>query len=411
MGDGVVEGALGGVLGQGYFWSDWPQEFDETDGSTLGLIEESFGAAGWYSGNAEPYEPPTVLFSAPPDPQAPIVEAIRRVWLGRWNPAAYDLNSADIDDDSSFPWLDPSLSPKTGWWLSTKATPKGRYSIEAVAAGDLVVCQRSNPGKSWNPDHAYTSAMLVGVCVVGLVDAWNDSTTGLRERAVCLIPLTKFDYPVPVPTAKARHRLKRPSFSSPLQRPGRLGPKSFGLAVVEWEDAVELLSVCGIPPDTLAEPDTAVLAARLKASVTGNRALLELRYDAVLQQQLRRRHELAAEDRAEAWAAAHGYPTRQRFQHVALAGFDLLAIDGEGGRLQIEIKGYSSTKLASVHLQPSQALRAVDAAEGNPPPWKLFALLGIDSDSPSERIIDAAEVVKLLDSGGIKVKGGWPTKK
>jgi len=46
---------------------------------------------------------------------------------------------------------------------------------------------------------------------------------------------------------------------------------------------------------------------------------------------------------------------------------DRLFVDAAGDELQVEVKGYMSRQLASVHLQPSQARRTVDAAAGHPP--------------------------------------------
>ena len=406
-----VSVALDGVLGEGAVWDGRPLELSATDEAVAVSIETTFGRSGWYAREAEPYDPPQVPFDDPPAQQPPVVEAVRRLWLGRWNPADENYDVPDIDDDTKFPWERPESAPNDGWWLSTKETPKGRYSIEEVAVGDLVICQRTYPGKDWDPGDDRRDNMLVGICVVGLVDSWNDAHTQRREREVCLVPLAKFTHPVPRKTAKARHRLCRPSFSQPLQRPGRIGPSGRGLTAVEWDDAVELLSVCGIPPEALAEPDTARLAARLRATETGNPYLLRLRYDSVLRDQLRRQHEREAERRAEAWAAANGYALRSGYQGVPLAGFDLLFVDFSGTPLQVEVKGYSSPRLRDVHLQVSQAWRATDAASGTPPDWRLFAVLDSDSPSPSEQILAATEVVDLLGSGGLQVKGGWPAER
>jgi hypothetical protein len=408
VGGSDFEDELSNALGAGGEWPGRPDAFESADRSVSDEIERSFGAAGWFSRNAEPFQPPEVPFAAPPSKSPDEVAAVRRLWLSRWNPADPDFDAPDIDDDGLFPWRAPEFAPNDGWWLSTKYTPKGRFSIESVHVGDLVVCQRTFPGKDWDPAGRWTCNMMIGLSVVGLVDAWGDTETGRRERAVCLVPLTKFDQPVPVAMAKRRRRLKRPSFSQPLQRPGRTGPLAYGLSAVEWEDVPEILSVCGVSPEVLAEPDTAKLAARLRATETGNPQLLGLRYDSVVRHQARRRNEEAAEERAEAWAASNGYALSQRFQTVPLAGFDLLVADAQGNTLQIEVKGYSTDKLAEVNLQPSQAWRAVDAAQGQPPKWVLFAVLQVDSTSPAEMVVEAEGVVRLLDTGGIKVKGGWP---
>jgi hypothetical protein len=53
----------------------------------------------------------------------------------------------------------------------------------------------------------------------------------------------------------------------------------FTLSALRDEDVVDLLGVCGIHPDALAEPDLAGLAARLRATAIGNEELQRHRYD------------------------------------------------------------------------------------------------------------------------------------
>ena len=404
-----LERELSGVLGPG-------REFDLDEVEALlrtstaeawTAIETDFGRAGWYGLDAQPYVPPATAVDAPPTARVPTLDVDRRLWLARYNPADPDFDIPDIDDDSKFPWLHPEAAPHEGWWLSTKNTPKGRAAIEEITTGDLVICQRTDPKEDRDPNDTRRDDMLVGICVIGMTDSWDDAETGRRERRACMVPLAKFTYPVPRRTARNNHRLRGPSYKAPRQLPGRGGPVGFGLSAVDWSDAVELLSVCGVSPDALAEPDTARLAARLRASETGNKLFLKLRYDAVLRDRVRRIHEREAERRAESWAANNGYVKRAGFQRVPLAGFDLLFADAAGKLLQVEVKGYASRNLASVHLQPSQARRAHDAAAGTPPDWRLFALLGAGSKNPSEVIADPARVIELLTNGGLQVKGGW----
>lgn len=371
-------------------------------------IETTFGHAGWYGRDAMPYAPPAVPIDSPQPKTVSTVEVDRRVWIARYNPADPDFDVPDIDDDSKFPWSHPEAAPRDGWWLSSLNTPAGRPAIAAISTGDLVICQRTDPKDDRDPSDTRRDDMLVGVCVIGIKDSWDDAETGHREYRACMVPLTKFTHPVPRRTARNHHRLRGASFKAPRQLPGRGGPVGFGLSAVDWDDAVELLSVCGIPPEALAEPDTAKLAARLRASDTGNRVFLQLRYDAVLRDRVRRIHEREAERRAESWAAARGYVKRGEFQHVPLAGFDLLFADASGELLQVEVKGYSSRSLSRVHLQPSQAWRASDAASSIPPDWRLFALLGAGSKNPTEEIVTPDRVLQLLASGGLQVKGGWP---
>lgn len=405
-----LEGEFDGILGEGASWTPegLREALAESAADTWAAIEEQFGRAGWYSASAQAYDPPSLRVDAPAARKLPVVDAIRRLWLARYNPADPDFDVPDIDDDTKFPWRHPEAAPRDGWWLSSKSTPAGREAITEIATGDLVICQRTDPRSERAPGDSRRDDMLVGIATIGLVDSWDDVDTERREHAACLVPLTKFNHPVPRRTARRHHRLEGPSFRAPRQLPGRRGKLGFGLSHVDWADAVELLSVCGVPPEALAEPDTARLAARLRSTSTGNKEFLRLRYDAVLRDQVRRRHEREAERAAEVWAASHGYAKRAGYQHVALAGFDLLFADAAGVELQVEVKGYMSRSLGSVHLQPSQAWRATDAATGLPPAWRLFALLGAGSKNPTETVLTPDQVVEVLASGGIQVKGGWP---
>lgn len=386
-------------------WLDDPADSQELSNR----IETEFGDAGWYGRSAQPYPPPETPFDAPPSSNPPKVAAIRRLWIARYNPGEErwrdhpdDWSASDINDDASFPWRHPEAAPRRGWWLSTERTQ--RAAIMELALGDLVVAQRTDPGAGNRlPTDRFKSNMLIGLAAVVRLIEWRDDT-GERQREVCLLPLTKFDHPVPTATAKSRHRLKRPSFSAPRELQGRQGQPAFGLSAVEWEDTSELLSVCGIHPSVLAEPDLAVLAARLEASTTGSHELLKLRYDHQYRDQARRRNEQAAVVKAIEWAAGHNFVVRADCQLKAGEGYDLLMGDDAGRVLQLEVKGYSATKLSSVHLQPSQERRARAAAAGQPPAWKLFAVLGSGSNTPTTRLLDATEVVALLDKGGLKVK-------
>lgn len=375
-------------------------------------IEATFGEAGWYESSAAPYDPPAVPFDAPPPANPPVVEAIRRVWVARYNPGADAWDDPldpeyvnDIDNDTHFPWVKPERAPIDGWWLDTGNTPQNRFAMDEVAVGDLVVLQRTDPGPGKRKaGEQYNTHMLVGLAAVLLVDTWTDADTGGREHRACMVPLAKFDDPVPVRTAKNHDRLKGESFSHPRQLPGRKGPLGFTLSAVDWDDVGDLLAVCGIDPSILVEPELAVAAARLRAGKTGNEDFLRLRYDNVFRDELRRQHERQGIRHAREWADRNDYIERQDCQAQDGVGFDLLFADMAGKELQLEVKGYRSKNLAAVHLQRSQAARAKDAAAGIPPAWCLFALLGAGGKGPIERIAHAVEVVALLAAGKLKVK-------
>ncbi|HVT78446.1 MAG TPA: hypothetical protein VHD87_15520 [Acidimicrobiales bacterium] len=360
-------------------------------------IEGAFGNAGFYGGDAAPYAPPTIPADAPPAAHPTVVTATRRLWMARYNPHDGAWRDNDVADETHFPWAHPEMAPTKLWWLSTINTWDNRAAIAEIAVGDLVVVQRSAPADR---------SELYGICVVGMKTSFTDED-GYRHHEGCLIPLRRFDHPVPRKTARQKGRLRGKSFEHIPQLPGG-GQPGRTLSYLELDAAVELLSVCGISPEVLAEPDNAVLAARLANTATGNKEFFDLRYDAVARNDERRAHEREAEQRAQQWAAARGFALLDEYQRVPLSGFDLLFQDGAGQRLELEIKGYSSQQLARVHLQPSQAQRAQRAAGGQPPDWRLFAVLGAGTPTPTDRVVDPHETIALLDSGGLQVKGGWP---
>lgn len=47
------------------------------------------------------------------------------------------------------------------------------------------------------------------------------------------------------------------------------------------------------------------------------------------------------------------------------------------------------------------------AAQGTPPDWWLYVLLSVHRNAPDEQLRHATEIVKLLATGGIKVKMPW----
>ncbi len=191
---------------------------------------------------------------APSPARVPTIEADRRLWLARYNPADPDFDVPDIDDDSKFPWAHPEAAPRDGWWLSSLNTPKGRTAIAEISTGDLVICQRTDPKQDRDPADTRRDNMLVGVCVIGMKDSWDDAGTGLREhRGVHGPPgqvqLSRSAPYGPQPSPAARRELQGPP---PAPRPWR--PHRLRTLCGRLDDAVELLSVCGIPPEASRSP-------------------------------------------------------------------------------------------------------------------------------------------------------------
>lgn len=145
--------------------------------------------------------------------------------MARYNPADPDFDIPDIADDAKFPCAHPESAPREGWWLSNVNTPRGPTSprspaqpAEAVVASrrwDLVICERTQPTRRDDGD-------LVGICTIGMTDAWDDTETGRREYAACLVPLPRFTTGCPVQPPAARPPPRR----QPQQRPAAPPPRT-----------------------------------------------------------------------------------------------------------------------------------------------------------------------------------------
>lgn len=184
-----LDEALVGTLGPGH-----PQSFEELeewfiahDKQSHQSVETEYWRAGWYSGNAEPYPEPDVEFDAPVPADPVLVRAERRLWLARYNPADPNFTVSGINDEAAFPWRHPEMAPFDGWWLSSYQTPADRPAIAEITTGDVVICQRTDPGAQLrDPGDPMRTDMLVGACVVERTRAWTDINTSTREHEACL---------------------------------------------------------------------------------------------------------------------------------------------------------------------------------------------------------------------------------
>jgi hypothetical protein len=328
------------------------------------------------------------------------------LWLGRWNPSDErwhdgSQSRSDIDDRRLFPWDHPEGAVRDGWWISTERWSDARLH---ASLGDLVVIQRQRPKPEHRRDGEPVDSdnMLVGLAVVVAKVSWLDGETGRYDSQACLAPLCHFDDSVPRAVAKNKGRLTDSAFTKLPAAPDGSGLNR-QLSAVPGDGAVDLLSVCGVSPEVLAEPDLGRIAAGLAATSTGNRDYLDLRYDHQIRQAARKANEDRAEHAATEWAKQQGYEFVRRDAVKPLLGYDLLFKDGRGQQLQVEVKGYSTARLANVHLQQSQVHRATEAAAGMPPDWRLYALLRASSATPLEVVHLPQEVVDLVAAGGIKV--------
>lgn len=412
----VVE-ALDGALEDGMFAS--PAVLDEcfaqARSRAAGEVEGALGESGWYDLTAEPYPQPTTDITAPVPARRPTVNAVRRVWLAKFDPASQDWYdpatrsyTSDVYDERWFPWSRPERAARDGnYWLSSYATPANRTAIMHLDIGDLIFIQRMDPGprhKELRDPQDGAARVIAGVSLVLAVEEWDDPDTERRERRVSLLPAARFRWPVPRETARRHGRLTGNSFVRMPQNPDGTGQLGFTLSAVAGHDDVnDLLAVCGIHPEALSDPDPARVAARLRATAHGNRPLWRLRWDHVYQDSVRRRHEQAAIAACRAWAAARMYVERADAQLRPLAGYDLQFQDFQGNILEVEVKGYTPLRLNAVKLQPSQEARAKSSAAGATPPWKLFAVLGVQRQMSKTVVKDARQVVDLLASGGLKV--------
>jgi hypothetical protein len=369
-------------------------------------VEGAFGRAGFYGGvDVAPYADPTATVNDPLPKRRPSVNAVRRMWLARFNPNQgefrHDDGRSGSDVATGFPWRHPENAHRDGWWLSTATRPTNRTAIMDIAVDDLVLVQRSDRNHDLAHDRI-AARSLVGLAAVLGATSWTDVGTGERHRDVCLVPLAWFSDHVPVLTAQAHGRLKGlRSISRMPQLHGPSGQVGYTLSVVNWEDVPEVCAVCNLHPMVFTDPVPTV-AARLAVTDTGNERMRKLRWDHVFRNDLRREQERRAIADARAWAAEHDLvfiEGQSDMQMVGGAGFDLRLYDADDLEVQIEVKGYRTHNLADVHLQPSQVARARDAAAGNPPPWFLHALLKAHTKSPQRRTLTAAEAVALLDAG------------
>ena len=369
-------------------------------------LETALGRAGFYSGQADGYPPPTTRLDAPPPKHPPAITPIRDLWLASFTPGWRGYRS-DVHADVHFPWANPELAAAEGNdWLSTEDTPVNRAAIEEIRPGDLVIVQRSDPRDDKGlrlPDWGATS-LLVGAAIAGPAEAWTDAK-GRRQRRVHLIPATRFTDLVPRTTAKSFGRVTGGVFEKRPQRQNGTGGRGRTLSAVPGAGAVDLLAVCGIHPDALTEPDLPTLIARLRATKTGSKELLEYRYDHVLQNNRRRANEQRAVAACRAELAARQLIERDDLQLCGGEGCDLLAVDVAGAEVRIEIKGYTSKRLADVHLQPSQAQAARDVAARRTNDWWLYALLDVESARPKSAWHSADDVATLLATGGIQERG------
>lgn len=383
---------------------------DEFIASWHGQIETVFAESGFYGGhdNVRPYPGPTTLLSDPPLKKPPVVNAQRRLWFAKFNPD----DDTWVDDDgkrtndpvdpAQFPWRNPEMATKNGWWLSTDRTPRSRLAIEDLAVGDLVLVQRSakNPDRVDNVPHR----SIIGLAVAWGDRSWNDVSTGERHRDVCLVPLSFFRYPVPVQTAQGSTwgRLKDvPSIRDMPQLHGKVTTHGRTLSAVNWDDIAEICSVCNLHPDIFTDPIPTV-AARLSITPTGNKDLWRFRWDHIFKNDLRLENARRGVRSARDWATSKGLVEVSGLsdcQDRRLVGYDFRFYDAHGTAVQVEIKGYSTRDLAKVHLQPSQVARARDAAAGNPPEWYLHVLLGARSKNPQAETYRSAEAIELVDRG------------
>ncbi len=386
-----------------------PEAFIDT---WMSKVEGAFGRAGFYGGvDVAPYDDPTATVNDLPPKQTPTVNAVRRLWLARFNPNQdefrEDDGSSGSDVANAFPWRHPEMANREGWWLSTATRPKNRTAIMDIAVDDLVLVQRSDRNRDLDRD-PIAARSLVGLAAVLGAKSWTDVDTGEGHRDVCLVPLAWFKDHVPVLTAQAHGRLKGlRSISHMPQLHGPSGQVGGTLSAINWEDVPEVCAVCNLHPDVFADPIPTV-AARLAVTDTGNKRMRQLRWDHVFRNDLRREQERRAVADARAWALEHDFvfvEGESDMQMVGGAGFDLRLFDAHDFEVQIEVKGYRTDNLADVHLQPSQVARARDAAAGNPPPWFLHALLKAHTKSPERRTLTAAEAVALLDAGQLDRQG------
>jgi len=109
--------------------------------------ESALAEAGWYDSSAPPYpEPTTEEVDAQPRKRPPAISDVRRIWLGKFNPAApqwfndaTNTSEPDVEEEHLLYWSPPESAVLDGnSWVAITATPKNRVGIEALDVGDRV---------------------------------------------------------------------------------------------------------------------------------------------------------------------------------------------------------------------------------------------------------------------------------
>ncbi|MGY1659649.1 protein NO VEIN domain-containing protein [Geodermatophilus sp. SYSU D00705] len=365
-----------------------------------GELLERYGDAG---GRPErPPRRPRADFGAAPTKQA------RRVFVAKFNPAesAPGTGRYEESDPATVPVLWDFTAPPSSWvgdrWNRHVA------EHDAIAAGDLIVVQRSIPRTADVPvadDDAYGGRrVLLGVWWVTHVHRrWLTHPKSRPVTEAWHAPLVRFDQAVDVEIIRRHPEL---TYLGPFTDDRRAT-----LVATTPVEAAALTAACGLPSWVLTDPDPVAIARRLAGLRTGMR---DKDVDYARNARARYEHihaiDVAASNRVRDQLVDGGWDVMSRERRPRW-GADLAAVRAHLGvkeRRAVEVKGKRSSRWTDIVLQQSQWDRACASATAGDDEWWLAVVTkALDANPPPVKQIAAPWVAQHWPPAQVRAAGGW----
>lgn len=320
---------------------------------------------------------PGGLVSLPPAPNAAggAISPVRRAWIAKYDPRRAErekhldplertVDNSDVFHD--FTWDRPDVAISEPWihsWLMRGAGG----GIARMDLGDLVLPLRS--GWMSNDGGWLRRRTVVGVWSVESIATWPgvgaDGRKTWRSEAACL-PLRRFDFPVPIKETSDIDL----SFDYVAAFHDR---SRQALIQLSPDEAIAVVRACGLPAETLTEPDEIQLIKILQGLDLGPSTVVRKRIlDGVRASAHRASVEKAARDLVvgELRRANFGVVSTETKRGL---GSDLWAraieADGRLTQVRVEVKGLSGSDpwRASLTRSEVEAARASIGSAG----WQL----------------------------------------